>query len=229
MSSLHGRARKSYLFVDEATQMKIVKHSKYSLICILSAAWIAAGCSAFRWDTEAEKRTERECQENLLIFLKHFFSLLILLHKRESEYFIPIKFPVATNDTFNSQNAKERAAGRGMKANSVIVLFWNVILMWQLARAKHIPANKDYNYRSSKMRNCFGSIMGKMKIIRQQIRGDNEEKRRYFQLHKSYYVCFYVTKITYEQAGKGSGHSEQTTKVITNWTGRRQVTWSMTS
>lgn len=81
--------------------------------------------------------------------------------------------------------------------------------MWQLARAKHIPVNKDYNYRSSKMRNCFGSIMGKMKIIRRQIRADNEEKRRYFQLHKSYYVCFYVTKIAYKQAGTGIGMSDE--------------------
>lgn len=48
--------------------------------------------------------------------------------------------------------------------------------MWQLARGKHNPANKDYNYRSSKMRNCFGSIMGKIKIIRRQIREDNERK-----------------------------------------------------
>lgn len=51
--------------------------------------------------------------------------------------------------------------------------------------------------------------MGRMKIIRRQIRDDNEEKRRYFQLHKSYYVCFYVKKIMYKQAGIGIGTNDE--------------------
>lgn len=88
MSSLHGRARKSYLCVDEATQMKIVKHSKYSLICILSAAWIAAGCSAFRWETEAEKKNRKRMSGKFANLLKTFFlAAYSITQKRERVFY----------------------------------------------------------------------------------------------------------------------------------------------
>lgn len=123
MSSLHDGARKRlYLFVDEATQMKIVKHSKYSLICILSAAWIAAGCSAFRWETEAEKKNRKRMSEKFANLFKTFFSRCLFYYTKEN--FIPIKFPVASNDTFNSENASKRAAGRGEFRNCVVFEMW---------------------------------------------------------------------------------------------------------
>lgn len=81
--------------------------------------------------------------------------------------------------------------------------------MWQLARAKHIPVNKDYNYRSSKMRNCFGSIMGKMKIIRRQIREDNEEAVVTFSSINLIMFAFMSQRLrTSRQAGTGIGNDE---------------------